>query len=420
MISVEEALEKVLSYVRELDAEKKPILSCLGQVLAEDVRSDIDVPPLDNSGMDGYAVRSSDTKSASEKSPKVLKVIDTVAAGSISNLEVSEGKAIRIMTGAPIPRGADAVVRFEDTDEEERGTGTTEIGIKQPANPRQFIRGSGGDIKKGSFVAVRGTIIKPAHIGVLASIGRAEVSVIRRPRVALLVTGNELEELGKSLPVGKIYSSNSYSIAAEVLRYGGIPKVLGIAPDNADALTAKIHESYDTDMLITTGGVSAGDYDLVKDVLAREGEITFWTVRMRPGKPIAFGTINGRKKIPHLGLPGNPVSAMITFETFARPAILKMMGIAKSDRPVIEATVEDDVVNEDGRRVFARALVEKRGGRYFARTTGSQDSGVLTSMSQANGLVIVPEDITRVKAGEKAKVIMLDWSGESGLCVPQN
>ena len=406
MISVEQALEKVLDYVDVLEEEESPILDSLGQVLAEDITSSIDVPPLDNSAMDGYAVRAEDTRGASQQSPQCLQIIGTVAAGSIPRYEVKPGTAIRIMTGAPVPKGADTVVQFENTDETEREKNSKEIGIWNEARPGLNIRRAGEDITRGSLVLRKGTVLRPAEIGVLASLGRGQVKVVRRPVVAILATGNEVVDISQTLPPGKIYNSNTYGLAALVRRYGGIPKLMGIALDDEESLVTNLRQGLESDMLITTGGVSVGDYDVVKDVLAKEGEITFWRVRMKPGKPLAFGRIKG---IPHLGLPGNPVSAMTTFELFARPAILKMMGRKEWPRPTLQAIIENPVVNTDGRRIFARAIVEKRDDQYFARLTGPQGSGILTSMSSANGLVVVPEDKARVEAGETVQVMMLDW-----------
>ncbi len=418
MISVEQALEKILGYVDILEEEEKPILDCLGQVLAEDIYSSIDVPPLDNTAMDGYAVQSRDTRSASRESPRFLSVIGMVAAGSISECELKPGTAIRIMTGAPIPKGADSVVRFEDTDETQRQSSSDEIGILCEAEVGLNIRRAGEDITKGSIVLSKGVVIRPSEVGVLASLGHSKVMVIRRPLMAILATGDELVDINQPLPPGKIYNSNTYSVAALVLRYGGIPRILGIALDSEDSLVAKLRQGLEADMLITTGGVSAGDYDVVKDILAKEGEIAFWTVRMKPGKPLAFGTIRGSSKrgivrnIPHLGLPGNPVSSMVTFELFVRPSILKMMGKKNLAKPTIDAVLEDSVVNSDGRRILARAVVKEHDGKYFARLTGPQGSGILTSMSLANGLVIIPEDKARVAAGDVVQVMMLDWSEE--------
>jgi len=423
MISVEQALEKILSYVDVLEEEQVPLLDSLGQVLAEDIYSSIDIPPLDNAAMDGYAVQSKDTYGASRESPRFLRVIDTVIAGSIPKYEVEPGTAIRIMTGAPVPKGADSVVRFEDTDETQRKKPSTEqsiteIGILCKVEAGLNIRRAGEDITKGSIVLKKGMVIRPAEVGVLASLGRSKATVIRRPVVAILATGNELVDINQPLPAGKIYNSNTYSVATLIRRYGGIPKILGIALDSEDSLVTRLRQGLDADMLITTGGVSAGDYDIVKNVLAKEGEITFWTVRMKPGKPLAFGTIKGigkagkTRNIPQLGLPGNPVSSMVTFELFARPAILRMMGKKNLVKPTVEAVIEEPIVNTDGRRIYTRAVVEKRGGQYSARLTGPQGSGILTSMSQANGLVIVPENKGEVKVGEIVQVMMLDWNEE--------
>jgi molybdopterin molybdotransferase len=420
MISVEEALEKVLSYVEVLEPERKPILDCLGQVLAEDVYSTINIPPLDNSAMDGYALRARDTRGASESSPRYLVVVGEVAAGSISAQEVKPGTAIRIMTGAPLPEGADAVVRFEDTDEVNRklsGGDLSHIGILCQVKKGSDVRGSGEDIAKGNLILKKGKVLRPQEIGVLASLGHSTALVIRRPVVAILATGNELISVGQPLAPGKIHDSNNYTIAAEVSRYGGIPKILGIGRDSVRSLTEKINEGLDMDMLITSGGVSKGDYDIVKDVLAEHGEVGFWTVCMKPGKPLAFGVIRktegGREhKVPHLGLPGNPVSAMVTFEQFARPAILKMMGKKILAKPAIQAIIEDDVMDTDGRRLFARVSVTRRGGQYYASVTGPQGSGILTSMAKANGLAVIPENSEGVKAGDIVEVQMLDWGEE--------
>ena len=264
--------------------------------------------------------------------------------------------------------------------------------------------------RKGQVVLYRGTLLRPAGIGVLASLGNAGATVIRRPVVSVLSTGDELCPAGKPLQPGQIYDSNTYTIAANIARYGGTAKIIGIGRDSLASLKEKIAEGLDGDMLITSGGVSMGDYDVVKDVLARMGTINFWTVRMKPGKPIAFGTLKSRdgREVPHLGLPGNPVSSMITFEQFARPAILKMRGIGNHTRPVVSAAIDQDIVNDDGRRIFVRVHVSKTGHGWTATLTGPQGSGILTSMAAANGLAIVPEDCPRASAGDKLKVQLLD------------
>jgi molybdopterin molybdotransferase len=422
MISVEEALDKVLSCIEVLEPERKPILDCLGQVLAEDVYSTIDIPPLDNSAMDGYALRAEDTRGASESSPKYLVVVGEVAAGSMPAKEVGRGTAIRIMTGAPLPEGADAVVQFENTDEIGRkssGKDLSHIGILCQAKKGLNVRRRGEDVAKGELVLKKGRVLRPQEIGALASLGRSTALVVRRPIVAILATGDELIDVDQPLPPGKIHNSNTYTIAAAVSRYGGIPRILGIGRDSVQSLTEKIDEGLDADMLITSGGVSKGDYDMVKDVLGEQGEIGFWTVSMKPGKPIAFGVINkveGRKnrKVPHLGLPGNPVSSMVTFEQFARPAILKMMGKEVLAKPTIRAIIDDDIASTDARRVFARVVVTRRGGQYHASVTGPQGSGMLTSMVKANGLAVIPESSNGAKAGDVVEVQMLDWEEEQG------
>jgi molybdopterin molybdotransferase len=412
MIPVEEALNKILFFVRELEPENKPILQCLGQVLSEAVFSGIDVPPLDNSAMDGFAVRAEDTYGASNNFLKILPVIDQVAAGYLASKKVVPQTAIRIMTGAVLPEGANAVVQFEDTDEVKRkSTGGEEafIGISKQAIKGQNIRLKGEDIAKGKMILQKGTILRAAHIGVLASLGYLNVSVIRRPIVAVLVTGDELVDVGQPLVPGKIYNSNAYSLAAQIINYGGIPKILGIGRDSVESINRKIDNADGCDMLITSGGVSLGDYDVVKEVLAKRGKIELWTVCMKPGKPAAFGTITiGDKKILHLGLPGNPVSSMVTFEQFVRPAMLKMMGKEDIEKQSVQAIMDDDVINSDGRRVYVRVILYKKDGTYHARLTGPQGSGVLTSMVKANGLAIVPENTIGVKVGDSVKVQILD------------
>ena len=410
MISVEQALDKVLSYAQMLEGEEKPIMDCLGQVLDEDVYSPINVPPLDNSAMDGYAVKAEDTIGATESSPVYLDVIGEVRAGTIAEREVVPGTTYRIMTGAPLPKGVDSIVRFEDTDEASRSEQSlSQIGVFCQVPQGHDVRLAGEDIAQGQLVLQKGTPLRPQEIGVLASIGKAKARVIRHPVVAILATGDELVEIDQPLPEGKIYNSNTFGIAAQVLRYGGIPKPLGITPDRVENIKEKIREARDADLLITSGGVSMGDYDLVKDVLAKQGEISFWTVRMKPGKPLAFGVIEG---VPHLGLPGNPVSSMICFELFARPAILKMMGKKNLSKPSVWAILENSIENTDGRRIYARAIVRREDDRYFAQLTGPQGSGILTSMARANGLAIIPEDVKFMKDGSVVQVLMLDWSEE--------
>ena len=409
MIGVEEALEYILKHFEPLEPEEVGILDVLDRVLAEDLYSDMDIPPFDNSAMDGYAVRAIDTRGARWEEPVSLCVLADLAAGYTTDLSVEPGTAIRIMTGAPLPAGADAVVRFEDTSEKLRGRvecgREVEIFVEVPVGVN--VRPAGEDIRKGELVLAAGTVLRPQEIGVLASLGRSRVQVIRRPRVAVLATGDELLDIDEPIAPGKIRNSNEYSNAALVQRYGGVPIRLGIARDDVEDLTAKIREglAQDVDLFLTSAGVSVGDYDVVKDVLNTEGEMHFWQVRMKPGKPLAFGLIQG---VPLIGLPGNPVSSMVSFEQFARPAILKMQGKTKWRKPTVEAILDENVTNS-GRRGFVRVIVEKRDDGYHARTTGRQGSGVLTSMVKANGLAIIPEEVRLVEAGSPVTVQMLDW-----------
>ncbi|MGB2694598.1 MAG: gephyrin-like molybdotransferase Glp [Dehalococcoidia bacterium] len=428
MISVEEARERILANVHRLGPVEQPILDALGQVLAEDVRAGFDIPPLDNTAMDGYAVRAADTAGASEATPVRLRVAGELAAGYVYEGEVAPGTAVRIMTGAPIPRGADAVVPFEETDEavgHRFGSfekSSNEVGVLKAAEPGANIRHAAEDVHQGAVVVPAGTTIGAGQVGVLASLGLAAVRVYRRPVVAILSTGDELldpatgsgRSVGEPVAAGKIYDSNAYSISAMVREAGGVPTRLGIASDTVEALTAKIRQGLEADMLITSAGVSRGDYDVVKDVLAKEGKVDFWTVRMRPGKPLAFGAFpSGERQVPHIGLPGNPVSSMITFELFGRAALYKMLGKSGWERSSVRAIAEERIENTDARRVYARAILSQRdpdgrGGRYYAALTGPQGSGILTSMALANALAVVPEDVLAIEPGEEVECLVLD------------
>ena len=419
MLPVEDALRRILDLCEPLPAETRPIDDAVGQVLTEPITAPFDIPPHDNTAMDGYAVQSASTDGASERAPLRLRVIGELAAGYLYAGTVGPGEAVRIMTGAPMPDGADTIVPFEETDEQGlRAPGQqhgeiADVGILKAAAPGNNIRRRGEDVRQGDRVLERGALLRGPEIAVLASLGVAEVQVARRPRVAILSTGDELLSPGQSPAPGKIYDSNSYGLSALVQQYGGIPSRAGIAADTIEALTAAIqHALADADLLITSAGVSRGDFDVVKEVLVREGAIDFWTVRMKPGKPLAFGRFaapDGRR-VPHIGLPGNPVSSLLAFELFGRLAIHKLMGREPQPRPVLRAIAEDDIINTDARRVYARATMERHAdGRWHARLTGPQGSGVLTSMALANGYAVCPEDAERVRAGEECDVIMVDW-----------
>ena len=429
MLPVEEALARILELVEEMPAERRSLREASGQVLAEDLVAPFDIPPHDNTAMDGYAVRAADTDGAAAAAPVGLRVIGELAAGYLYEGSVGAGEAVRIMTGAPMPDGADAIVPFEETDESGlRAPGQAHeaheaVRVLQGARLGANIRRRGEDVRQGATILTRGLLLRGAEIAVLASMGIAEVSVVRRPRVAILSTGDELlapgaVPLGEGPPPGKIYDSNSYGLAALVEEYGGEPAPAGIARDTVEALTAKIHaavgplEDGGADMVVTSAGVSRGDFDVVKEVLAREGAVRFWTVRMKPGKPLAFGHFRSSdgRRVPHIGLPGNPVSSLLAFELFGRPALLKMQGRAVQSRPTITAVADEAIVNTDGRRVYARAIVKRAGdGRWHARLTGPQGSGVLTSMAYANGYAVCPAERDRVSVGEEVEVLMVDW-----------
>lgn len=415
MLSVEEARERILSYFQRLPVEAVPVVESLGQVLAEDVVATFDIPPLANSAMDGYAVLSSDTQGATEASPVELPVTGVVPAGQLPDHALKPGTAIRIMTGAPVPENADAVVPFEDTDELERrasGGSSDFIKISLETEAYDNVRGAGEDVESGETVLRSGQVLRAGEIGVIASLGHQSVNVVRRPVVAIVSTGDELLQPGQPHEPGKIYNSNAYSIAAMVSRYGGVPKIMGIARDTIESLENALEEAMDADLVVTSAGVSKGDYDVVKDVLSSKGEIALWSVRMRPAKPLAFGVLEraDETKVPHLGLPGNPVSAMVAFEQFGRSAIRLMMGKPNVAKPSVEAVMDDLIRNHDGRRVYARVRVYRdESGGYRAKTTGNQSSGVLSSMAQANGLAICPDDIGMIDVGETAKVELLDW-----------
>ncbi|MEA3346063.1 MAG: gephyrin-like molybdotransferase Glp [Chloroflexota bacterium] len=402
-LSVEEAQEHVLSLMRPLEPERVPILEALGRVLADDVRADFNIPPLDNSAMDGYAIRAEDISGASRDHPVRLRIIGDLAAGYTFQGTVGLGTAVRIMTGAPVPPGADTVIRFEKT---KRDGDAVEI-LEEVSRGRN-IRRAGEDVSRGELILSQGTLLRPQEIGMLASLGCEEASVVRRPRVAILATGDEVIPIDQPLKPGKIHNANGYSNAAQVLRYGGEPLLLGIARDRRRELSAKIREGLErgADLFLTSGGVSVGDFDLVKEVLSAEGEINFWWVNMKPGHPQAFGQIGG---VPLLGLPGNPVSAMVSFEMFARPAILKMLGRKEWAKPAIEAVMEDAIERKDNRRHFLRVRVRREDEHYYARLTGPQGSGILKSMVQADGLAVIPEERGQLAAGERIQVLMLDW-----------
>ena len=401
MISVEEALKIVLNSCNPLNLEKANLLDAADRVIGEDIIAQRNIPAAANSAKDGYAVRAADTKSVRASKPVELKVIETIPAGKMPRKTVGKGQAARIMTGALLPEGADAVVCREDTIE----SGRT-VSIKEPVSAGLEIRNAGEDVQKGDRVIVAGSVLRPGHIGMLAALGRAFVFVYRRPRVAILSTGDELVDIETDPPAGKIVNSNSYALAALVQAAGGIPIPSGIVRDAKKDLAAALQQARRADVILSSGGVSMGDYDFVKDVMNRAGnDLRFWRVAMRPGKPVAFGSFGDT---PLFGLPGNPVSVMVAFEQFARPYLLKMQGHTNIHRKTLTAVCAQEIKKGAGFKNFLRAVVSKEKGRYVARLTGAQGSGILTSMVNANAFIVLDENVTSVKKGEKVSVQILD------------
>lgn len=403
MFSVEEALERMLAGVGPLNVERVPLAEALGLALAEDVIAQEDMPPFANSAMDGYALLSRDSRQDAGQPPR-LRVIGGVAAGYVAEQTVQEGTAMRIMTGAPVPPGANTVIQVELTRSE--GENGEWVEVLQEVAPGNNIRPAGEDMQRGQQVLQRGSEIGPWEIGVLATLGWANVPVTRRPGVAIVATGDEVIDVDQPLRPGKIRNSNSYLLEAAIRKAGGTPHRLGVARDTVESLREKFGEAVQHDLIVTSGGVSVGDFDLVKNIMAEQGEINFWRINMRPGKPVAFGHIGG---VPLLGLPGNPVSAAVTFELFGRPVIRKMMGHARLLHPQAEVMVEDGISERVMRRHYVRARVEWRDGHFVARTTGNQGSNITTSLLRANALLIVPEGGTTIPPGGTTRAMMLDW-----------
>lgn len=410
LLTVAEALKTIVSGVSVLGAERVPLLEALGRVLAEPVVAGDRMPPFANSAMDGYAVRAVDVAAAGRDTAVTLRVLADIAAGTMPEVSVTAGTAVRIMTGAPLPEGADAIIPVEDTDESWRGSERPlppEIAVFRAVDAGDYVRPAGEDIEAGQEVVAEGHVIRPQEVAVLAALGRAEVAVIRRPRVGILATGDELIDITEPLTPGKIRNSNGYAQAAQVLAVGGIPVSLGVAGDSEEAVRRHLQKGLDAgvDMFISSAGVSVGAYDVVKAVLAQAGNVDFWRVRMRPGKPLAFGDYQG---IPYLGLPGNPVSAMVSFERFARPAIRKMAGFPWRQPPSVPVTTRDDI-ESDGRESYIRAIVSRGEEGYVAVLTGAQGSNIMTSLVKANALLVVPEGVRHVPVGTPLQALMIDW-----------
>lgn len=398
-VSISEARDLILASVARLGGELVGLRDAVGRVLDEEIRSSRAVPPRDNSGMDGYALRSEDV----QEIPAELRVVVEIPAGSFAERKLAPGEAARIFTGAAIPEGADAVVMQEYT--ERAGERVT---VQRAVEPGENIRPKGSDVVPGTPIAASGTLLRPAHVGMLAALGRTQVAVVRAPRVAILATGDELVEPDRLEHDGRIASSNSYGLQAALVDVGAVPLYLGIAPDEPDAIEAAFREGLRCDAVISTGGVSVGDRDWIKQVLAAlGGELRLWRVRMKPGAPLAFVMVRNR---PVFGLPGNPVSTLVTFEQFVRPALLTMMGRTLRFRRVALARLAQSYCKPAGRAHLVRVRLEQEGEELVATPTGDQSSAILLSMVSADGLAYVPEETTELAAGSRVPVQLLQSS----------
>ncbi len=406
MINVKKALSIILKSISPLGTEEVSLLNGLDRIIACDVRANCDLPPFDNSAMDGYALKAKDSKGATKIYPRILRVIEDVPAGYTAKRKLKINQATRIMTGAPSPAGANSVVMVEFTKKFKDNNGKTQelIEVYKETKIGENVRKMGEDVKKGQRVLSKGCILRPPEIGMLAALGINKIKVIRRPRVGILATGDELVGVEEELSKGKIRNSNSFILNAQVTKCGAIPIDLGIVKDTREKIRRKIKMSLkkNLDILLILGGVSVGDYDLVRDVLLKLGmKMKFWKVAMRPGKPLVFGIM---KNIPIFGLPGNPVSVAITFEEFVRPSILKMQRAKNLFRPGVWAILEHDFPKKKGFRYFIRAKLQDKNGKLFARVSGPQGSGIISSLILADGIIVAPEEKGMLRKGEPVYV----------------
>ena len=400
MISVRTALDLVLAEIHPLGAERIALPQALGRILAEPVQATRDVPPFRNAAMDGYAVLAADVVSARRDTPVSLQVLEMGSAGKLPRQRVTHGHATKIMTGSPMPEGADAVVRIEDAEEH-----NGHVRVLASVEPQANVRDPGEDMRVGQTVLGPGRALRPADIGLLASLGLAVVQVCRRPVVAILSTGDELVELGEPLAPGQIVNSNAYALAAAVEEAGGVPRVLGIARDTPEATRGAFAQAFADDMVLSTGGVSMGTFDLVRQTLAELGVVErFWKVAQKPGKPLTFSV---RGHTPIFGLPGNPVSTLVCFYVYVRPALRAMQGLEDLHFPVVHATAAERISTADGLTEFVRCMLAGDPGTYHARSTGSQSSGVMRSMSLGDGLLIAPPEVRTIEAGSPVRVLLL-------------
>ncbi len=407
LLNVDDAIKQILEAISRLPAETVSLDETLGRVLAVEIVAEVDLPPFANSSMDGFAVRAADVATASHQHPVRLPVTMDIPAGAAPSRELAAGEAARIMTGAPLPPGADAVVPVENTDaawQPGDNTPPDQVSITRQVKPGDYVRPVGEDIQAGQALMLAGDVIRPAEIGVLASLGQATVSVVRQPRIAILSSGDELVDVDEPLRPGAIRDSNSHVLEGLVRQYGGLPVRVPTARDVLADVRRAFHEAlaHNPDMLISTAGVSVGAHDVVRTVLDELGEIKLWRINLRPGKPLAFGQLRG---VPFFGLPGNPVSAQVTFDVIVRPALCKLAG-RPSDVPLADAVLAEDIL-ADGRLTYFRVRLYVEDGQLMATSTGTQSSGAMLSMVLADGLLIVPAGVKVARAGQTMPVRLL-------------
>lgn len=411
LLSVNEALLRLLSGFHAFEKETIPLSEAAGRVLYESIQSEMDLPVFTNSSMDGFAVRSADIFSATKENPVELVVVEDIPAGKFPEKIVEENQTSRIMTGAPLPQGADSVVPVEDTDQYDPKSRSSfelvsSIKVFRAVNPGDYIRQQGEDVKRSEIVLEANSPLKPQELGILAMLGIAKVPVYRQPKVSILSTGDELVPVEKPLETGQIHDSNAYTLSALIKRDFGIPDYLGIVPDNESSVRDFLDSAAmnGADLILTSAGVSVGVFDYVRKVVESDGELSFWRVNMRPGKPVAFGNFRG---VPFIGLPGNPVSAFVGYEVFVRPALLKMSGIKSFSREQIKAKLVD-AINSDGRESYLRAILNYQGGEWMAKLTGHQGSGNLLSLVHANALLIIPAGVKYLPEASSVDAWMLE------------
>ncbi len=413
-LSVDDALERVLHGFAPLPARDVPLDQALGLVVARDVLARDSVPGFDNSAYDGYAVQSADLAAASAATPARLRVVDEIPAGRVSSVTLQPGEAARIMTGAPVPAGADAVVGFEDTDRTDWGyLGTDpggetadrrEVAVLERAESGENVRPAGGDIRAGSVVVRAGRRLGPAEIGVLGSVGVSTVHAHPRATAAIIPTGDEIVEIDAGIQAGQVRNSNAWALEAATRALGAEPRRLPITGDTVEALQAAMTKGSESDVIVTIGGVSMGDYDLVTNVLGSEGRMDFWQINMRPGKPLAYGQVHGT---PVIGLPGNPVSSMVCFALFVRPALLRLMGHRDLTHPRVQALAGERFRSAQGKRTYLRVQVRRADGRLVCTSAGDQSSYRMSSLVAGNGLAVLLEDQI-IEPGEPVDVLALD------------